>query len=116
VLDGNTRERFARDTARDPLMRVAPHRRASHVEPQPKAGGTRSRVTGAVLDALLETLGHPTAGELTAAYNRSRRGAARVHVSRVTRALHRHDYVVKQNGAGREKWSGPTSKRGAPTS
>jgi transposase len=95
---------------------VAQHRRAGHVEPQPKAGGTRSRVTGAALDALLETLGDPTAGELTVAYNRSRRGTARVHVSSVKRALHRHDYVVKKNGAGRKKWSGPTSRRDAPTS
>jgi transposase len=95
---------------------VAQHRRAGHVEPQPKAGGTRSTVTGAALDALLETLGDPTAGELTVAYNRSRRGTARVHVSSVKRALHRHDYVVKKNGAGRKKWSGPTSRRGAPSS
>jgi len=65
---------------------------------------------------LLGTLGDPTASELTVAYNRSRRGAARVHVSSVKRALHRHDYVVKKNGAGRKKWSGPTSTRGAPTS
>ena len=26
------------------------------------------------------------------------------------RALHRHDYVVKKNGAGRRKWIGPMSR------
>jgi hypothetical protein len=48
------------------------------------------------VDALIAALGDPTASELTAAYNRQRRGRARVHVSSMKRALHRHDYVVKK--------------------
>jgi transposase len=95
---------------------VAQQRRDGHLEPKPKAGGTPSTVTGGALDALLHTLGDPTAGELTAAYNRSRRGSSRVHVSSVKRALHRHDYVVQKNAVGRRRWSAPTSKRGGTAS
>src|SRR5690349_4097774 len=90
---------------------VRQRRRNGHVHPKPKAGGTPSPVPGAMVDALIAALGDPTAGELTAAYNRDRRGATRVHVSSMKRALHRHDYVVKKNAAGRRKWSGPTSRR-----
>lgn len=90
---------------------VAQRRRDGHLHPKPKAGGTPSPVSGATVDALITTLGDATAGELTAAYNRRRRGHARVHVSSMKRALHRHDYVVKKNGAGRRKWIGPTSRR-----
>ncbi len=84
--------------------------------PKPKAGGTPSSIGGAVVDALIAELADPTAGELTAAYNRARRGRTRVHVSSIKRALHRHDYVVKKNGAGRTKWTGPTSRHGAARS
>ena len=89
---------------------VAHHRRHGHVYPKRKAGGTPSSIGGAVVDALITELADPTAGELTAAYNRRRRGRSRVHVSSIKRALHRHDYVVKKNGAGRRKWSAPTSR------
>jgi transposase len=95
---------------------VAQQRRLGHVTPKRKAGGTPSPVTGAAVDALIATLGDPTAGELTAAYNRGRRARTRVHVSSMKRALHRHDYVVKKNAAGRRKWSGPTSRIGAAPS
>lgn len=89
---------------------VAQQRRDGHVRPQPKSGGTPSAITGAALEALLTALGDPTAGELAAAYNRPRRGRARVHVSSMKRALHRHDYVVKKNAAGRRRWRGPQCK------
>ena len=90
---------------------VAQQRRAGHVRPQPKAGGTASVLTAADLEALLVALGDPTAGELTATYNRRRRGRGRVHVSSMKRALHRHDYVVKKNAAGRRRWHGLPSRR-----
>lgn len=89
---------------------VAQRRREGHVQPKPKAGGTPSPVRGDAVDALIAALGDPTANELTAAYNRQRRGRSRVHVSSMKRALHRHDYVVKKNDAGRRKWIGPTSR------
>jgi transposase len=95
---------------------VRQQRRAGHLQPKPKAGGTRSPVTGTDVTTLMTALGDPTAGELTAAYNRTRRGTRRVHVSSMKRALHRHDYVVKKNAAGRRKWTGPTSRRGAEPS
>ena len=90
---------------------VAQQRREWHVRPQPKAGGTTSVLTAADLEAFLVVLGDPTAGELTATYNRRRRGRGRVHVSSMKRALHRHDYVVKNNAAGRRRWHGLPSKR-----
>lgn len=89
---------------------VAQHRREGHVRPRPKAGGTASGITVADLEALLGALGDPTAGELTAAYNCRRRGRARVHVSSMKRALHRHDYVVTKNAAGRRRWHGRSSR------
>lgn len=91
---------------------VAQRRREGHVHPKPKAGGTPSPIAGAAVDALIAELADPTAGELTAAYNRRRRGRSRVHVSSIKRALHRHDYVVKKNDAGRRKWTVPTSRPG----
>lgn len=90
---------------------VAQQRREGHVRPRPKAGGTASVITSADLEAMLVALGDPTAGELTATYNRRRRGRARVHVSSMKRALHRHDYVVKKNAAGRRRWHGRPSRR-----
>ena len=89
---------------------VAQRRRDGHVEPKPKAGGTPSPVRGATVDALIAALGDPTASELTAAYNRQRRGRTRVHVSSMKRALHRHDSVVRKHAAGRRKWIGRTSR------
>jgi transposase len=89
---------------------VAQHRREGHVRPCRKAGGTASGIRSADLEALLVVLGDPTAGELTAAYNRRRRGRARVHVSSMKRALHRNDYVVKKNAAGRRRWHGRPSR------
>ena len=83
--------------------------REGHVRSCPKAGGTTSRITAADIEALLVALGDPAAGELTATYNRLRRGRGRVHVSSMKRALHRHDYVVTKNGGGRRRWRGQPS-------
>lgn len=79
-----------------------------HVSPQRKGGGTPSTIRAEELAALLGTMGDPTAGELTAAFNRGRRGAARVHVSSMKRALHRGGYVVKKNAAGHWRVCGRT--------
>ena len=103
-------ERFVLGTATVKRW-VAQQRRERHVRPRPKAGGTASVITATDLEALLVALGDPTAGELTATYNRRRRGRARVHVSSMKRALHRHDYVVKKNAVGRRRWHGLPSKR-----
>jgi len=84
-----------------------------NLQPQPKRGGTRSRIGAGEIDELIAELGDPTAGELTVAYNRRRRGRARVHVSSVKRALHRHGYVVKKNADGRWRVSVPTSSPSA---
>jgi len=78
--------------------------------PAKKGGGTPSRIVPADVEALVTQLGDPTAGEITAAYNRTRRGRARVHVSTMKRALHRFGYVVKKNAAGHWRRPGQTCK------
>lgn len=90
--------------------------RDGQLSPAKKGGGTPSRLTAADIDALVTQLGDPTAGDVTAAYNRTRRGRARVHVSTMKRALHRCGYVVKKNAAGHWRRIGPTFKRsGTPS-
>jgi transposase len=79
------------------------------VAPRPRGGGTLSTITLAELEALLTRLGDPTAGELTAEFNRRRRGSARVHVSSMKRALHRHGYVVKKSADDRWRVCGRMS-------
>lgn len=77
--------------------------REGHVQPEKKGGGTPSDVSISEIEAIVTRLGDATAGEITAAFNRGRRGAARRHVSSIKRALHRAGYVVKKNGCVR--WS-----------
>lgn len=91
-------------------------RELGRVTPKPKAGGTRSTIEADELDAIIVKLGDPTAREITAEFNRRRRGSARVHVSSTKRALHRCGYVVKKNGAGRWSVCGRMSSRSAPRS
>lgn len=77
--------------------------------PTPKGGGTPSTIGAEEIAQLLEKLRDPTANELTAEFNRGRRGKARVHVSSMKRALHRYGYVVKKNETGRWKVCAPKS-------
>lgn len=92
------------------------HRDHGTVDPTPKGGGTPSSITEADIEAMLQRLGDATAGELTVEFNRTRRGANRVHVSSMKRALHRHGYVLKKNAAGRWNVCAPTSRRSAASS
>jgi transposase len=80
---------------------VYQHRRDGHVTPLFKGGGTRSDVDPAELQTIVAKLGDGTANEITAEYNRRRRGRHRRHVSSIKRALHRSGYVVKKNACGR---------------
>ncbi len=81
------------------------------VRPQPKRGGTPSTIVREEIQELLAELRDPTAGELTVAFNRTRRGNARIHVSSMKRALHRFGYVVKKSADGRWRVCGQTSSR-----
>jgi transposase len=90
---------------------VALSRKRGSVEPLPAAGGTPSEISSFELLLLISQLGDANAGELTAEFNRRRRGRRRVHVSSMKRALHRHGYVVKKNGSGRSNNSDPTSRK-----
>jgi transposase len=84
------------------------HRAQGHVRPRARGGGTPSSITREEVDTLVVELRDPTAGEITAAFNRGRRGKARVHVSSMKRALHRYGYVVKKSADGRWRVSGRT--------
>ena len=92
------------------------NRREGTLEPRPKGGGTPSAITAAEIETLIEDLRDPTAGELTAAFNRSRRGRHRVHVSSMKRALRRCGYVVKKSADGHWRVSGRTLRSSARTS
>lgn len=76
---------------------VARYRDLGHVMPAKKGGGNRSDVSVKEVEAILDKLGDANAGEITAEYNRGRRGKDRRHVSSIKRALHRGGYVVKKN-------------------
>lgn len=91
------------------------YRDRGDVDPRPRAGGTPSEVGASDLALLLTALPDGNAGELTAMYNRDRRGKNRIHVSSMKRALRRHGYVVKKSESGRWSNSGPTSSRSAVT-
>ena len=74
-------------------------RRVGHLRPLDKGGGTPSDVCVMELEAVVERLGDANADEITAEYNKRRRGSNRRHVSTIKRALYRAGYVVKKNGS-----------------
>ena len=82
---------------------VAQNRREGHVRPRKKGGGNRSDISLQQLEEIVARLGDANAGEITAEYNRGRRGKSRRHVSSIKRALRRAGFVVKKNEFGR--WS-----------
>ena len=92
------------------------HRRRGDLLPRRKGGGTPSTITLAEIEHTLGRIRDGNAGELTAEINRRRHWRARVHVSSMKRALHRHGYVVKKNADGRWRVFGPTSSSSAPRS
>jgi transposase len=92
------------------------YRRDGHVKPEKKAGGTPSDVSREELEAILARRPDANAGEVTADYNRGRRGKQRRHASSIKRALYRAGYVVKKNVFVRSSSFGPTSSpSGKPT-
>jgi len=92
------------------------HRRQGDLAPRRKRGGTPSTISLADVEAALGRVRDGTAGELTAEFNRGRHWRARVHVSSMKRALHRHGFVVKKSADGRWRVSGRTSSSSAPRS
>lgn len=83
--------------------------REGTIAPRKKGGGVRSDVRPEELEAILARRPDANAGEITAEYNRRRRGKRRRHVSSIKRALYRAGYVVKKNVFVRSSNSGPTS-------
>jgi hypothetical protein len=77
--------------------------------PRPKSGGTPSTISAGEISELLGRVGDPTRNELTAAFNRGKREAARLHVSSMKRALSRHGYIVKKSAGGHWRVFGPPS-------
>lgn len=91
-------------------------RREGHVAPKKKGGGNRSDISLDELEEIVFALGDANVGEITAEYNRGRRGMARRHDSSIKRALHRAGFVVKKNGSARWSNSGRTSSPNAELS
>ncbi len=83
---------------------VRSHRKSGQLTPAPRGGGTPSTITESELVEVLARLKDGTASEITAELNRGRRVNARVHVSSVKRALHRHGYAVKKCADGRWRY------------
>jgi transposase len=83
-------------------------RRDGTIAPRKKGGGVRSDVAQEELEEILARRPDANAGEITAEYNRRRRGNRRRHVSSIKRALYRAGYVVKKNVFVRSSNSGPT--------
>src|SRR5262249_20597698 len=90
--------------------------REGTVAPRKKGGGVRSDVTREELEEILVRRPDANAGEITAEYNRRRRGKQRRHVSSIKRTLYRAGYVVKKNVFIRSSSSGPTSSPSEPPS
>ncbi len=76
---------------------VRQYRREGHVKPRDKGGGTPSDISQADIEKILARRPDANAGEITAEYNRGRRGKKRRHASSIKRALYRAGYVVKKN-------------------
>jgi transposase len=88
------------------------YRRDGHVQPLKKSGGTPSDVSREELEAILARRPDANAGEITAEYNRGRRGKQRRHASSIKRALYRAGYVVKKNAFVHWSSSDPMSSPG----
>lgn len=91
-------------------------RRTGELTPSRKGGGNHSRIALSEIEQILREVGDATAGEITARFNRDRRGRSRVHVSSMKRALHRFGYVVKKNATGRWRLCDPMSSSSASRS
>jgi len=90
---------------------VAKVRATGEVAPLPKRGGWRSPVDLTVLHGLVAERADATSAELRRRYNQCVPRGERVSVSAIVRALRRAGYVLKKNGRGRVKSTGPTSTR-----
>lgn len=78
------------------------------VEPRKKGGGTPSEISRREIERILTRFPDANAGEITAEYNRGRRGKRRRHASSIKRALYRAGYVVKKNAFARSSNSDRT--------
>lgn len=83
---------------------------------RPKGGGWRSPIELSTLEAVLAEAPDATCAELCWAYNRRVARAQRTTPTSLWRALRRAGYVVKKNGLGRVKSTGPTSAASEPHS
>lgn len=83
---------------------------------RPKGGGWRSPIDLPTLEAVVAEAPDATCAELCWAYNRRVAGAQRTTPTSLWRALRRAGYVVKKNGRGRVKSTGPTFAASEPHS
>jgi transposase len=99
------------------LQRWIAHERVTgSLASKPKAGGWRCPIALPLLHAVIADAPDATSAELCWEYNRRAPQTARTTVTSFRRAMHREGYVLKQNGRGRARSIGPTSKRSAARS
>ena len=99
------------------LQRWMAHERATgSLIPRPKAGGWRCPIALPLLHAVIATAPDATVAELCWEDNRRAARTAQTTATSFGRAMHREGYVLKNNGLGRVKSIGPTSKRRVPRS
>jgi transposase len=82
----------------------------------PNGGGWRSPIDVAVLHAVITDAPDAICAELCWEYNRRVPRAQQTTPSSLWRAMRRAGYVLKKNGPGRVRSTGPRSKRNAPDS
>ena len=105
VIDQRTLERW-----------VARKRSTGSAAPLPKGGGWRSPIDVTMMRAVIAEAPDATAAELCWEYNRRVPKAARTTETSLRRAMRRDGYVLKKNGRGRVRSTGPTSRRGVSRS
>jgi transposase len=98
------------------LRWVMQHRATGDVTPRPRGGGWRSPVDGTVLEQVIAAQPDATCEELRRAYNRRVGRGATVSRSAIVRALHRLGFVLKKNGRGPVRSTGPTFAESGPRS
>lgn len=92
---------------------VARWRDTGTVAPKPRGGGWTCPIDRAVLRAVVGNAPDATVSELCVAYNRRVSRARRTTRASFHRALRREGFVLKKNGRGRVKSTGPMSTRSA---
>jgi transposase len=95
---------------------VARWRATGTVAPKPRGGGWRCPIDLTVLHAVVREVPDATVNEFCWQYNRRVPRAQRTTPTSFRRAMRRAGFVLKKNGRGRARSTGPMSPRSAKRS